>query len=139
MVLRPGLPGPKDTPLAIGVYWSEGAYGRLDFDVAQALAFAYQRASQMLGHEAPPIIITQGAHYQPTPGRAHDGGGVADLRTRHMTEAEKDTLIRALVAENFGVYDLGPPDSGPHLHIILRHSPNLNAAARDQIARARHA
>lgn len=137
-MLRSGMPTSDDQWIAEGVYWSHGAYGRLDLDVATALTFAYLRAKRQVT-SLPPIIITQGAHYTPSPGMAHDGGGVADLRVRHMTAAEKEALIQALVFEGFGVFDLGPPDAGPHLHIILASSPQLNTAAREQLARSRHA
>lgn len=132
------MPTDRDVNLAPGLYWSGGAFGRLDYDVATALAFAYQRAAARK-EGFPPIIITQGAHFTPTPGQAHDGGGVADLRVRHLTDEEREILIGALITEGFGVFDLGPPDSVPHLHIILSHSTKLNTAAKEQLLRSRRA
>lgn len=132
------MPTRGDIKLAVGVYWSAGAGGRMEPDVAQALAFAYfialRRVSSM-----PPIIITQGAFNRDTPGQAHDDGGAVDLRTRHMTDTERAALISALTEVGFVSYDLGPPDYGPHIHAVFTHSSTLNTAAKLQIARARRA
>lgn len=132
VVFRRGMPGPGDIKLAAGLYWSRGAMGRLDYDVATALAFAWIRASRQGGLSFPPIVITQGSHHSATPGKAHDGGGVVDLRVRHMTAIEKEILIQALIREAFVVHDLEPSDSGPHIHAVYTRSTQLNSAARQQ-------
>lgn len=134
---REGYPGPGDIRLAPGVYWTRGAKGRLSPDVATALTFAYIRATARSGRlRFPPIMITQGEGYQPSPGEAHDGGGAVDLRTRHMTREEKRILISALTSVGFALYDLQPPEYGLHIHALLTHSSTLNSVARAQVARA---
>lgn len=132
-MFREGYPDHGDARLAPGLYWARGAQGRLEPDVATALAFAYNFALRASGGAFfPPIVITQGGFNPPTPGEAHDSGGAVDLRARHMTNQERTVLINALVKAGFAVYDLGPPDYGPHIHALLLHSEHLNAAGRKQ-------
>lgn len=135
--LRAGYPEYGDVRLAPGLYWARGAQGRLEGDVATALAFAYLHALRRAGgHFFPPIIITQGAFSKTTPGQAHDAGGAVDLRSRHMTPTERERLISALTHYGFAVHDLGWPTHGPHIHAIFVHSATLNRAAKAQIASA---
>lgn len=54
-----------------------------------------------------------------------------DLRSRHLTATERSTLVHALEAAGFAVYDLSQT-AAPHLHCILSKSSCLDEAARAQ-------
>ncbi len=82
------------------------------------------------------IIITQGS-YNPggvsASGGTHDGGGVIDLRTVHLTRKQRIKLVRTLKKAGFATWYRKPPVFPYHIHAVLLDHRSASPAAKAQM------
>lgn len=82
------------------------------------------------------IIITQGS-YNPggvsASGGTHDGGGVIDLRTVHLTRKQRIKLVRTLKKAGFATWYRKPPIFPYHIHAVLLDHRSASPAAKAQM------
>lgn len=66
----------------------------------------------------------------------HDGGGVIDFRTRHLSTADRIKMVRALKDSGFAAWYRPEVDGlwGPHVHAAAFGDPEMAAGAKQQLA-----
>ena len=68
-------------------------------------------------------------------GSTHDAGGVLDIRTANLTEAQRKKIIRALKDSGAAAWFRDSRDGmSPHIHMIDVANRRLPASARRQVA-----
>ncbi len=82
------------------------------------------------------IIITQGS-YNPggvsASGGTHDGGGVVDIRTIHLSRRQRVQLMHWLKKAGFAAWYRKPPVFPYHIHAVLLDHRSASPAAKAQM------
>lgn len=99
-----------------------------------ALRWAEQRVQRR--HPGVTIVPTQGSWSNGSlSGGTHSGAGAVDLRTRHLTTAQRVATVRALKDAGLAAWYRDQGDGfAPHIHALDRVTTNMHPAGRWQAA-----